>query len=147
MTAGHCDFRSYQLPAGGFRLLPDQHAWSDRHRAFANLRCSAAVFCIRGWFTLLLAPAMLCSWPAQAATVQFNGLPDAYAGSMRMAGDMERKQAVGSGSMTTSWWGFKGTEKLGAGLKAGFAYAMFMCGEVSFETAGNSLILGLRQGY
>ena len=59
---------------------------------------------------------------AQAqSTVQLNGLADVYIGSMRMAGDATSKTVVGSGGMTTSWWGMSGTEDLGGGLKASFA--------------------------
>lgn len=59
---------------------------------------------------------------AQAqSTVQLNGLADAYIGTMRMAGDAVSKSVVGSGGMTTSWWGMSGTEDLGGGLKASFA--------------------------
>lgn len=59
---------------------------------------------------------------AQAqATVQISGLVDAYVGSIKMAGDAVSKSAVGSGGMTTSWYGFSGSEDLGGGLKANFA--------------------------
>jgi len=59
---------------------------------------------------------------AQAqATVQISGLVDAYVGSIEMSGDSARKSVVGSGGMTTSWYGFSGSEDLGGGLKASFA--------------------------
>ncbi len=60
------------------------------------------------------------------SSVQLSGLADAYVGSMRMAGDSKRTNTVGSGGMTTSWFGAKGTEDLGGGLKAGFAFTSFM---------------------
>jgi predicted porin len=59
------------------------------------------------------------------STVQVTGLVDIYAGSARMAGDAVSKSVVGSGGMTTSWWGMTGSEDLGAGLKAGFALTSF----------------------
>lgn len=72
--------------------------------------------------TCITAAAM----SAQAqSNVQLNGLVDAYIGSMRMAGDATRKTAVGSGGMTTSWWGMSGTEDLGGGVKASFTLTSF----------------------
>lgn len=77
--------------------------------------------------TAVLAGATLGAATAQAqSSVTLSGLADAYVGSMRMAGDAERKTTVGSGGMTTSWFGMKGTEDLGGGLKAGFAFTSFM---------------------
>jgi predicted porin len=68
--------------------------------------------------TCLAAAAM----GAQAqSNVQLNGLVDAYVGSMRMAGDKASKTVVGSGGLTTSWWGMSGSEDLGGGLTASFA--------------------------
>jgi predicted porin len=65
--------------------------------------------------------------PAFAQTnVTVSGLVDAYAGSMRMAGDTGSTASVNSGGMTTSWFGFKGTEDLGGGLKARFALTSFI---------------------
>lgn len=74
-----------------------------------------------------LSAALLCASAAQAqSTVQVTGLVDVYAGSLKMAGDADRKSVVDSGGMTTSWFGFKGTEDLGGGLKATFALTSFM---------------------
>ncbi len=72
---------------------------------------------------LILATCMTAAaMSAQAqSNVQLNGLVDAYIGSMRMAGDPASKTVVGSGGMTTSWWGMSGTEDLGGGLTASFA--------------------------
>lgn len=60
------------------------------------------------------------------SSVQLSGLADMYVGSMRMAGDAERKNTVGNNGMTTSWFGVTGTEDLGNGLKAGFAFTSFL---------------------
>ncbi|MGB7480098.1 MAG: porin [Burkholderiaceae bacterium] len=77
---------------------------------------------------LLLATALAgaCAAPALAQTnVTVSGLVDAYAGSVRMAGDPASTASVNSGGMTTSWMGFKGSEDLGGGLKANFALTTF----------------------
>lgn len=70
--------------------------------------------------------ALVCMGAAQAqSNVQLSGLVDMYAGSMKKAGDTDRKSVLNSGGMTTSWWGVNGTEDLGNGLKAGFALGAF----------------------
>ena len=77
--------------------------------------------------TALAAAVLVAAGAAQAqSSVTLTGLADMYVGSMRMAGDATRKNTVGSGGMTTSWFGFKGTEDLGGGLKANFALTGFM---------------------
>ncbi|GAB3554015.1 porin [Noviherbaspirillum agri] len=64
--------------------------------------------------------------PAAAQTgVTVSGLVDVFAGSLKNAGDTDRKSVVDSGGMTTSWFGFKGTEDLGGGLKAHFLLTSF----------------------
>ncbi len=76
---------------------------------------------------LLTLAAVLCAAGAHAqSSVQITGLTDVYAGSIRMAGDAGRRTVVNSGGMTTSWFGFTGTEDLGGGLKAGFALTSFI---------------------
>ncbi|HCL86300.1 MAG TPA: porin [Comamonadaceae bacterium] len=76
---------------------------------------------------LLTLAAVLCAAGAHAqSSVQITGLTDVYAGSIRMAGDAGRRTVVNSGGMTTSWFGFTGTEDLGSGLKAGFALTSFI---------------------
>ncbi len=76
---------------------------------------------------IALATAALCAAGAHAqSSVQVTGLMDVYAGSMKMAGDAKRKSVVDSGGMTTSWFGFKGTEDLGGGLKASFQLTSFI---------------------
>ena len=69
--------------------------------------------------------ALACMGAAQAqSNVQVSGLVDMYVGSMKLA-DKQRTSEVGSGGLTTSWWGLSGTEDLGNGLKAGFALGAF----------------------
>lgn len=64
--------------------------------------------------------------PAAAQTnVTMMGLVDAYVGTQRNAGDTSSRPAVNSSGMTTSWFGFKGTEDLGNGLSAKFALTSF----------------------
>lgn len=78
---------------------------------------------------LLLAASLGSAFMAPAfaqTSVTVSGLADAYAGSMRMAGDANSKAVVNSGGMTTSWIGFKGSEDLGGGLKANFALTSFL---------------------
>jgi predicted porin len=68
----------------------------------------------------------LLAFGAQAqSSVQVMGTVDVFAGGIRMAGDGSRVGVVNSGGMTTSWFGFKGTEDLGGGLKASFALTSF----------------------
>lgn len=74
----------------------------------------------------LLAALLSATFGANAQTsVQLMGLVDAYAGSVRMSGDAGKRLVVGSGGMTTSWFGFKGSEDLGGGLRANFNLTAF----------------------
>ncbi len=76
---------------------------------------------------IALATAALCATGAYAqSSVQLSGLTDVYAGSIKMAGDANRKSVVNSGGMTTSWFGFQGSEDLGGGLKANFMLNSFI---------------------
>jgi len=65
---------------------------------------------------------------ASAQNVTLSGLIDAYVGSMQYAGD-QRTGAMNSGGMTTSWWGMRGSEDLGGGLKTEFAVTGFFRGD------------------
>ena len=76
---------------------------------------------------IALAAASLCALGAHAqSSVELSGLTDVYVGSMKMAGDADRKSVVNSGGLTTSWFGFKGSEDLGGGLKANFQLTSFI---------------------
>lgn len=76
---------------------------------------------------LAFAAAILCTSGAFAqSTVTLSGISDIYVGSMKMAGDANRTSVVNSGGMTTSWFGFTGSEDLGGGLKASFQLTSFL---------------------
>ncbi len=76
---------------------------------------------------IALGTTLLCGAAAHAQSkVEITGLTDAFVGSMKMAGDANRRSVVDSGGMTTSWFGFKGTEDLGGGLKANFQLTSFI---------------------
>lgn len=76
---------------------------------------------------IALSAALLCAAGAHAqSSVQVMGLIDAYVGSMKNAGDAKSTNTLGSSGLTTSWFGFKGTEDLGGGLKANFALTGFL---------------------
>ncbi len=73
---------------------------------------------------------------AQAqSNVQVMGTADVYVGSIQMAGDKASTSKLDGGGMTTSWFGFKGSEDLGNGLKAEVAYTAFI--NPSNGTMGN----------
>lgn len=74
---------------------------------------------------IAVAAALACTGAAYAqSNVQLTGLVDMYAGSLKAPGG-DRTGVVGSGGLTTSWWGMKGTEDLGGGLKADFNLTAF----------------------
>lgn len=73
----------------------------------------------------LMAMALAGAAHAQSS-VQLMGTMDAYIGGKRNAGDPGRVTGVNSGGMTTSWFGFKGSEDLGDGLRANFALTSFI---------------------
>lgn len=77
--------------------------------------------------TALAAGAMLVlSSAAQAqSTVSLYGLVDLSMGSFQNPGADSSKGVV-SGNMSTSYFGLKGTEDLGSGMKANFAIESFM---------------------
>ena len=77
---------------------------------------------------LLLSSAIAAAFasPAMAQTsVNFEGIADVYVGSMKNSGDSGRVTRMGSGGMSTSYFGFKGAEDLGGGLKATFTLGAF----------------------
>jgi predicted porin len=74
----------------------------------------------------LAAGACLCAaLPASAqSSLSLYGLVDLSVGSFQSPGGTSNKQ-VASGNMTTSYFGFKGSEDLGGGLMASFAIEGF----------------------
>ncbi|MGH8809309.1 MAG: porin, partial [Noviherbaspirillum sp.] len=70
-----------------------------------------------------------CCMAAGAAmaqtNVQFLGTVDVFAGALKYSGDAGRRSVVNSGGMTTSNFGFKGSEDLGGGLRAEMALTGF----------------------
>jgi predicted porin len=61
------------------------------------------------------------------SSVQMYGVIDAYAGKKQLASATGAKTiSVDSGGMTTSQWGFRGTEDLGGGLAATFDISGFL---------------------
>ncbi|KWT88529.1 MULTISPECIES: porin [Pseudomonadota] len=52
------------------------------------------------------------------STVTITGVVDAYAGRIRMAGDLGSISGVNGGGLTTSWFGFLVGEDLGGGVRA-----------------------------
>ncbi|WP_166454917.1 porin [Duganella aquatilis] len=57
--------------------------------------------------------------------VQVYGLIGSYAGSIKRSDNVERTAVVGSGGLTTSWWGIRGSEDLGDGTKGIFQVEQF----------------------
>ena len=73
---------------------------------------------------LALAAVFACS-PAHAqSSVQLYGLVDASVGQFQNAGGVKLKR-LDSGNLSTSYLGFKGSEDLGGGLRAGFTLESF----------------------
>lgn len=63
---------------------------------------------------------------ASADSVNFYGVLDEYVGSLRRSDQPGRTQVLNSGGMTTSYWGVRGTEDLGGGLRSFFALESFL---------------------
>ena len=68
----------------------------------------------------MLAPAAF----AQSSITLMGGV-DAFAGALKNSGDARHVTVLGSGGMTTSWFGVKGSEDLGSGLRAEFFVTSF----------------------
>ncbi|ABR90196.1 porin [Janthinobacterium sp. Marseille] len=80
---------------------------------------------------LVMALGSAIALPAMAqSSVQVTGVVDTYLGSMKQSGDAGRTSSVNGGGMTTSWFGFKGTEDLGGGLKATFNLTSYIRSDI-----------------
>ncbi|CAJ0729543.1 MULTISPECIES: porin [Ralstonia] len=81
----------------------------------------------RGMAALAVASALgAASAGAQAqSSVTLYGQVDAWAGATKSLGASDRAWGVNSGGMSTSYWGMKGSEDLGNGLKAIFTLEAF----------------------
>jgi predicted porin len=75
--------------------------------------------------TIVLLGTLLTSSAFAQSSITLMGGVDAFAGSLKNSGDAHRVTVLGSGGMTTSWFGVKGTEDLGSGLRAEFYVTSF----------------------
>lgn len=79
-------------------------------------------------FACAFAAAVLCGTTTAAHAddgVQLYGLIGSYVGSIKRSDAVERTTVVGSGGLTTSWWGIRGSEDLGNGVKGIFQLEQF----------------------
>ena len=74
---------------------------------------------------LVLAGASCAALAQNGTQVQLYGLIGAYAGKMERSGGPEAVTQLGHGGLTTSFWGIRGSEELGGGVKAIFALDSF----------------------
>jgi len=82
-----------------------------------------SVACLRP-AALTLAALLACGAAQSQSSVQLYGLIDASIGQFQNAGGLKTKR-LESGNMSTSFIGFKGSEDLGGGLRAGFTLESF----------------------
>ena len=68
---------------------------------------------------------VVASGAAAQSSVTVMGLVDVYGGSIQYGGDPSRRTVINSGGMSTSWFGFKGSEDLGGNMKAEFLLTGF----------------------
>lgn len=72
-----------------------------------------------------LALPIVCCAAYSQSSVNLYGVADAFAGRRQLAGAAS-SSSMGSGGMTTSQWGMRGQEDLGAGIKAVFDISGFL---------------------
>lgn len=83
---------------------------------------------VRGRCRKCLAGLSLCVTVGMAhaqSSVSLYGLADAFAGMVRTPGSAGNAWEVGSGGLSTSYWGVSGAEDLGGGMKAIFTLESF----------------------
>ncbi|MFL9991120.1 porin [Paraburkholderia sediminicola] len=83
---------------------------------------------VRGTWSKALAALSLCVTVGVAhaqSSVSLYGLADAFAGVVRTPGSAGNAWEVGSGGLSTSYWGMSGAEDLGSGMKAIFTLESF----------------------
>ncbi len=78
-----------------------------------------------GALALVLAMGVFSGAACAQSSVTLYGLVDAFAGEIHPAGARGNAWQVGSGGMSTSYWGVSGAEDLGGGLKAVFTLEDF----------------------
>jgi hypothetical protein len=69
--------------------------------------------------------------------VQLYGLIGSYVGSMKRSDNIDRATVVGSGGLTTSWWGVRRTD----------VYATYLKDHFALKQKGNSDTVGNRHMY
>lgn len=83
------------------------------------------------WLAAGIALALLGAVPSSFAqarstdSVNFYGVLDEYVGSIRRSDQNGRTTVLNSGGMTTSFWGVRGVEDLGGGLRSFFTLESF----------------------
>ncbi len=96
------------------------------------------------WASLTLAAASTAA--SAQSTVNLYGLIDLSIGRTQAPGGAATK-GVDSGKMTTSYWGVRGTEDLGGGLKAQYALESFMRADTGAAGRFNADTLWARNAY
>lgn len=89
----------------------------------SNLSAMAAV-CLTACGTIHSPVSAQQSTPSSSVSIY--GILDVYAGSIRRSDQSGRTKVVNSGGLTTSFFGFRGTEDLGDGAKTFFVLESFI---------------------
>ncbi len=79
--------------------------------------------------TVGLVSALAAGAASAQQSVIIGGLIDQYVGSQQYSGEPTRRTVINNGGMSTSWWGFRGSESLGDTLKVEFALNGFFLGD------------------